>query len=149
MCPRLGDSAGVEDEYQVGVFDSADLVRDHDLSRSDRPQVGIDGCFGECVERTGRFVEQEDVRPPCEAQARAMRWRCPPDRDAPESVRIVSYPIGIAAMSSWMQASRAARFDVVGRQRRIGQCDVVTDRHSEELRVLGDDSELGAYGAEG
>ena len=42
------------------------------------------------------------------ARASATRCRCPPDREPPPSRSRVSYPIGMARMSSWMPASRAA-----------------------------------------
>src|SRR5260370_22736729 len=76
---ELGDAAGLDEatalEYEdtVGVADGRKPMRDHEGGAAfhDLGERRLDSRFGECVERTGRLVQNENGR---------ILEQCPRDR---------------------------------------------------------------------
>ena len=145
--PGLDDPALVHDQDQVGVARSCSAGARSRSSCSRRSaEVAVHLPLGHGVEGAGRLVEQQDrAAGATSARASAMRWRWPPESEAPPSASGSRSPSASRAMSSWMHASCARpRIDRVERQRRVGERDVLADRRAEQVRVLGHDADLAA-----
>ena len=83
----LDDLALLDGDDAIGDAQGGEAVGDqqHRAARADPPHVRLDRRLALVVEGRRGLVEDQDPRVADEARAMAIRWRCPPERDAPRS----------------------------------------------------------------
>ena len=127
-------------------------MRDDQYGRAaaQRAHAGTDRFLALRIERTGRFVEQQQSRLlACSARAIARRCRWPPDRPTPPSPTRVATPVG-KRVDELSAPGRVAAHRRIVPHRRVGRAvaQVVEHAAGEQHRVLRHEPDLTAQARE-